>query len=60
MIGTLLWFRESGSESECKVVEGDAEPVLDRDVGGDVVVAAAEVLDEGMSGGKDPRGAVAP
>lgn len=26
-----------------------------RDVGGDVVVAAAEVLHEGVTGGQDPR-----
>jgi hypothetical protein len=36
-------------------VEGEAEPVVVGDVGGDVVVAAAQILHEGMTGGEDPR-----
>jgi len=47
------------SDGEGEVVEGDAGPVAGRDFGGDVVVAAAQVLHEGMPGGEDPRGAVA-
>jgi hypothetical protein len=47
----------AGSDGEGKVVEGDAEPVSTRGLGGDVVVAAAQVLDEGMSCGEDPGGA---
>jgi hypothetical protein len=46
------------SDGECEVVEGGAEPVAVRDVGGDVVVAAAEVLHERVPGGEDPRRAV--
>ena len=44
-----------GSDGSCEVVEGDAEPVVARDVGGDVVVAAAQILHEGMTGREDPR-----
>jgi len=44
-----------GSEGGCEAVKGDPEPVAGRDVGGDLVVAAAQVLDEGMTGGQDPR-----
>jgi hypothetical protein len=47
----------AGSDGEGEVVEGDAEPVSTRGLGGDVVVAAAQVLDEGMSCGEDPGGA---
>jgi AAA ATPase domain len=43
------------SDGDCQVVEGDAEPLAGEEVGGDVVVAAAKVLHEGMSGGEDPR-----
>ena len=42
------------SYGDCEVVEGDAEPVAGG-VGGDVIVAAAEVLHECMTGGEDPR-----
>ena len=42
------------SDGGCQVVEGDAEPVAVGDVGGDVVVAAAQVLHEGVTGGEDP------
>ena len=42
------------SEGGCEAVKGDPEPVAGRDVGGDLV-AAADVLDEGMTGGQDPR-----
>ena len=47
-----LMLRWSDGDSE--VVEGDAEPVVEG-VGGDVAVAAAEVLHEGVTGGEDPR-----
>ena len=42
------------SDGDCEVVEGDAEPVVSMDVGGDVAVAAAQVLHEGVTGGQDP------
>src|ERR1019366_7449868 len=42
------------SDGDGEVVEGDAEPVVSLDVGGDVVVAAAQVLHEGVTGGQDP------
>jgi hypothetical protein len=48
----------ASSDDRGEVVEDDAEPVATRDLGGDVVVVAAQVLHEGMSGGEDPRGAV--
>jgi hypothetical protein len=41
------------SYGDCQVVEGDAVAV--GDVGGDGVVAAAQVLHERVSGGEDPR-----
>jgi hypothetical protein len=49
------WYAEAspqclaGSDGEGGVVEGDAESVSARGLGGDVVMAAAQVLDEGMS-----------
>jgi hypothetical protein len=43
------------SDADCEVVEGDAEPVATGGVGGDAVVAAAEVLHACMTGGEDPR-----
>src|ERR1039457_7637280 len=39
----------------CEAVKGDPEPVAGRDVGGDLVVAAAHVLHEGMTTGQDTR-----
>jgi len=44
-----------GPDGGGEVVKGDPEPVAGRDVGGDLVVGAAHVLDEGMTGGQDPR-----
>jgi len=44
-----------GSDRGCEAVKGDPKPVAGTDVGGDLVVAAAHVLDEGMTGGQDPR-----
>ena len=43
------------SDGECQVVESDAEPVSAGGVGGDVVVAAAQVLHEGVTDGEGPR-----
>jgi hypothetical protein len=48
----------SWSDGEREVVGGDAEPVAVGRVDGDVVVAAANVLHEGVAGGEDPCGAV--
>ena len=45
----------AGSDSEREVVEGDTQPVAAGDVGGDVIVAAAQVLHEGVTGGEGPR-----
>jgi hypothetical protein len=42
-----------------ELVECCADPVAGGDVGGEFVVATAEVLDEGMPGGQGPRGQVA-
>ena len=42
-----------GSDGEREVVECHAEPVVAGDFGSDVVVAAAQVLHEGMPGGED-------
>ena len=50
MIPMLCW-----SDGDCQVVEGDAEPLAVGEVGGDVVVAAAKVLHERVTGGEDPR-----
>ena len=43
------------SDGDCQVVEGDAEPVAVGDVGGDVVVVAAQVLHEDVARGEDQR-----
>jgi hypothetical protein len=43
------------SDGGCEVVEGDAQPLVFGDVGGDVVVAATQVLHEGVTGGENPR-----
>ena len=47
------------SDGHRELVECCADPVAGGDVGGEFVVAAAEVLDEGMPGGQGPRGPVA-
>jgi len=46
------------SDGEREVPECHTEPMPAGDFGSDVVVAAAEILHEGMTGGEDPRGAV--
>jgi len=46
------------SHGEGEFVEGDTEAVTSGDLGGDVIVAAAQILHEGMSRGEDPGGAV--
>ncbi len=51
MVRMFRW----GSEGEREVVECHAEPVPAGDFGGDVVVATAEILHEGVTGGEDPR-----
>jgi hypothetical protein len=55
--------RDGGDDrlSDChrELVEGCADPVAGGDVGGEFIVAAAEVLDERVPSGDDPRGAVA-
>ena len=43
-----------GSRDQGEVMEGDAEAVLVRGLGGDVVVATAEVLHEGVSQRRGP------
>jgi hypothetical protein len=43
------------SGGDGQIVEGDAEPVASLDVGGDVIVAAAQILHKGVTGGEDPR-----
>ena len=43
------------SDCHSELVEDRAEPVAGGDVKGDVVVAAAQILHEGMTGGQDPR-----
>jgi hypothetical protein len=44
------------SEGQDKLVKRDADPILHGQVGGDRVVAAAQILHEGMSGGDGARG----
>ena len=43
------------SDGDCEVVERDAESVTVGCLGGDVVVAAAQILHKGVTGGEDPR-----
>jgi hypothetical protein len=47
------------SDDHRELVECCADPVAGWDVGGEFVVAAAEVLDQGMPGGQGPRRPVA-
>jgi hypothetical protein len=47
------------SDGRRELVECCADLVAGGDVGGEFVVAAAEVLDEGMPGGQGPLGTVA-
>jgi hypothetical protein len=47
------------SDGHRELVECCASPVAGGDVGGEFVVAAAEVLDERVTGSQDPRGPVA-
>ena len=42
------------SDGDGKVIEGGTEPVAGGDAGGDVVVAAAQVRREGVTGGEGP------
>ncbi len=44
----------AGSDRQCELIEDRAELVMGGDVGGDVVVAAAQVLDERVTSGQDP------
>jgi hypothetical protein len=46
------------SDSHRELVERFVEPVAGRDVGGEFVVAAAQILNERVTGGDDPRGPV--
>jgi hypothetical protein len=50
MIRMLRW-----SDGEREVVECRAEPVVAGDFGSDVVVTAAQILHEGVTGGEDPH-----
>lgn len=43
-----------GSDGEDEVIECHAEPVAAGDFSSDVVVAAPEILHEGMASGEDP------
>lgn len=43
------------SDGGRELVEGRAEPLTGGDVGGEFIVAAAEILHEGVTGGQDPR-----
>jgi hypothetical protein len=47
------------SEGRGELVEGIAEPVARGDIRGEFIVTAAEVLDDGVPDGQDPRGSVA-
>ena len=47
------------SDDHRELVEGFVDPVAGGDVGGEFVVAAAQILDERVTGGQDPRGPVA-
>ncbi len=42
-------------DGERQLIECNSNSVVDWCVGGDVVVAASEVLGEGVTGGEDPR-----
>ena len=44
-----------GSDGRHEIVERDAQPVAARSFGSDFIVATAEILHEGMTGGESPR-----
>jgi hypothetical protein len=48
-----------GSDGHCELVECCAGPMAGRDVGGEFIVAAAQILNERVPSGEDPRGPVA-
>ncbi|MGO9297122.1 MAG: hypothetical protein ACLP52_25125 [Streptosporangiaceae bacterium] len=47
------------SDDQRELVEGCADPVAGGYLGGEFIVPAAEILDERMPGGDDPRRAAA-
>ena len=47
------------SDGHRELVESCVDPVAGGDVGGEFIVAAAEVLHERVAGSQDPRGPVA-
>jgi hypothetical protein len=47
------------SDVHRELVEGFAEPVAGVDIGGEFVVAAAQILHEDVTAGQDPRGPAA-
>ena len=47
----------AGLDSEREVVEGGAQPLGTRNLGGDVIVAAAQVLHKGMTRSENLDGA---
>jgi hypothetical protein len=54
-VGECGWGRCLRSDRQSEVIEGDAELVPVVLVGSDVVVGAAQVLHEGVTGSEDPR-----
>jgi hypothetical protein len=50
----MIGIAPLGSDGGREVVERDAEPVVAGNFGSDVVMAAAEILHEGMTGGESP------
>ena len=50
--GSVNLCRDGNSDAGCERVEGDPEPVVGWFVGGDFVVAAAQVLNERVPGGQ--------
>jgi len=49
------WAAYFRSDCHSELVEDGAEPVAGGEVGGDVVVAAAQVLHKGVTSGENPR-----
>ena len=49
------WAAYFRTDCHSELVEDGAEPVARGDVGGDLVVVAAQVLHEGVTSGENPR-----
>jgi hypothetical protein len=55
LLGKLERWTDGPSDRYGKLIGGSTELVTGGNVGGDAVVAAAQVPDDGVTGGENPR-----